>query len=236
MEYLEKQQIFNAQVQNVRMLNQAFAAIVRQINSQIRKGDEVGICLSTRLLLLTFDAWSEATFSKMIHSTGAFESSELIDIKACAARNIIDGWHKCIGICFEKAKNHTSIETIEYARSFVQKSISEDIVSSRRLRNKIAHGQWQVALNRSNDDIDHALTLSLQNLDPVEIIKLRERQMIVSQLVEDLVESPGKAFPRDCWNHYNKLREYIARSDAWTLVTKRSQLNLKTKSLRAKTV
>ena len=68
----DRLQIFHAQTDNVRMLNQARTQIKRAINSALRKGDKTSSQVHTKLLALVFCAWVEANFSKLIHTPSGF--------------------------------------------------------------------------------------------------------------------------------------------------------------------
>ena len=89
--------VYRAQTENVRMLNQARKQINKAINYALRKGDIVSSQVQTRILALVFCAWVEANFSKVIHTPYGFTLDEISQIKRAYQRpNLETGWKKCI--------------------------------------------------------------------------------------------------------------------------------------------
>lgn len=68
-----------------------------------------------------------------------------------------------------------------------------------RFRNKVAHGQWIVALNRENTAVNTKMTTELGELDTVVIWIWYRVHQHLSSIVEALIESPDRAFHRDYW-------------------------------------
>ena len=64
----DKLEIFKAQTQNVRELISAKVHLNRSINCSLRSNNNVSVNIHTKLLALTFCAWSEANFLKLIHT------------------------------------------------------------------------------------------------------------------------------------------------------------------------
>ena len=227
MNYQQRHQIYEAQTQNVRLLERAFAQIVRNCNLAIRRSDEQAIVIETRLLLVTYDAWSEASLSKLIHTPHGFTLAETQTIKSASKRDIVMGWQKCIDIGLAKAKPHTPHKTLQAAKRLLKDAVTETVSQPRLIRNKVAHGQWREALNRENTKLDAKLTNAIAALDPVVIETLKQRHVLVSQCIEDLIESPDKAFAEQYWRHFNELQRYVAMTKNWNLKSKRAVLTLK---------
>ena len=76
-----RQEIFEAQTQNVRALNRAWKKLNITLNNAIRKSDSHAIRIHTKVLVLVFCAWAEASFSKLIHTPYGFSNDEITQIK-----------------------------------------------------------------------------------------------------------------------------------------------------------
>ena len=120
-----------------------------------------------------------------------------------------------------KRKNSNYIPNI---RLELRRLIRQFIVEPSLLRNKIAHGQWLVALNRENTAENKELTNSLASLDIVEITKWFEIHGHISLIIEALIESPNRAFHKDYWIEITKLQEFIEKSKTWSLEQKVAKL------------
>ena len=66
--------------------------------------------------------------------------------------------------------------------------------NGKRLKQKIAHGQWIVALNRENNAQNPELTQKLAMLDFVEVTKWFEVHNYLGSIVRELVQSPQNEF------------------------------------------
>jgi hypothetical protein len=54
-------------------------------------------------------------------------------------------------------------------RQEIERLVKEHVVEPSLIRNKIAHGQWEIALNRNNSAVNPAITAAIQQLDIVVI-------------------------------------------------------------------
>ncbi len=92
------------------------------------------------------------------------------------------------------------------------------------LRNKLAHGQWCIALNRENDRVNADATAEIQNLNVIELYKRKQALEKLAQIIEDIIESPNKAHPRDYWPHIVDLEKTQLELSSWTMQKKIDQL------------
>jgi len=65
--------IFQAQVKNIKELDVAWRHLKRSINSDLVSNNPVSARIHTKNLALVYCAWSEAVFSKLIHTPHGFE-------------------------------------------------------------------------------------------------------------------------------------------------------------------
>jgi hypothetical protein len=112
-------------------------------------------------------------------------------------------------------------------RQELKRLIRQYIVEPSLLRNKVAHGQWKIALNRDNTAENHDLTNALNSLDIVTILRWFKIHKHISQIVEVLIESPNRAFHRDYWVEITELKEFLKKSETWSMEQKTSLLKRK---------
>ena len=224
----DRLQIFHAQTDNVRMLNQAQTQIKRAINSALRKGDKTSSQVHTKLLALVFCAWVEANFSKLIHTPSGFTLNEIHQIKEVQQNNSLEaGWKKCIELGLRKISNAGKSNYIPNVRKRINRIVDEYVVAPSKIRNKIAHGQWKIALNKSNTAKNNDITKELDDLDSVVISIWFQGQEYLSNIVETLIESPNRAFHRDYWTEIAKLEDFLQRSKNWNIDEKTKRLQSK---------
>ncbi|MBJ3816359.1 hypothetical protein F9C28_15870 [Shimwellia pseudoproteus] len=101
------------------------------------------------------------------------------------------------------------------------------IKSPSLIRNKIAHGQWLVALNRENTHINSEMATTLVNLDVVELTRFKDAFARMSRIVEDIIKSPNKAHLRDYWPQLEEFKRKQKEMSLWTVSAKISQLKNK---------
>jgi hypothetical protein len=230
-----KLEIYRAQVQNTRTLSRAWNQLKRQINLALRKGDDASAQIHTMLLALLFCAWAEANFSKLIHTPYGFEIDEIDQIKSTwSANGVGSAWNKCIELGLKRVGNIGKSNYIPNARQTLSRLVKEYIISPGLIRNKIAHGQWSVALNRENDAINHDIKRSMDNLDVVLIERWQKAHQSLSSIIEVMIESPNRAFHRDFWTELASLEKNLDIMSTWTLKSKIEKI--KRKQIRPKAI
>jgi hypothetical protein len=226
-EYKQRLDVFKAQTKNVRSLELAWGDINRQINASILTKNEKALITFTRLFAVVYCAIAEAYFSKIIHTPYGLELDELRQIKASGASNVKAGWLKCVELAVRKIKGKSN--HAPNVRKKLDRLIHDYIFDPSLIRNKLAHGQWTIALNRENTSTNGEITKSINELDVVEIYRRKKALEIISNIIEDIIESPTRAHPRDYWAHITSLENDLNKMKSWNLEKKRSAL-LKKKS------
>lgn len=222
----QKLQVFQAQVLNVRELEQAWRHIKRSINSDLVANNHTSARIHTKTLALIYCAWSEAIFSKLIHTPYGFELGEIEQIKTAQRTSIVEAWRKCIELASAKVGAGRS-NYLPNVRQRLDRLVNKYISAPSLVRNKIAHGQWVHALNRENTNLNNELTAQISNLDVVYLDILREAFTGVSEIVEAMIESPNKAFQRDYWTILTKIESHLAATERYTLADKIARLKSK---------
>ncbi|NIK31049.1 hypothetical protein FHY15_000145 [Xanthomonas arboricola] len=227
MDRKQQLEVFQAQTANLRVLEQAWKHTKRGIHRDLLANNKASVELQTKVLALTYCAWSEAAFSKLVHTPHCFELDEIRQIKAAGERgSIVSAWEKCVALALRKIQSRNG-NYVPNVKKELNSLIKTYIETPSQLRNKVAHGQWQVALNSKNTAQNPDLTVSLANLDLVKLDLLKEGCEGLCLIVEALVESPEKAFHRDYWQLLCQVKEKLAAASQFTLSQKLELLKKK---------
>jgi len=229
MDEIIRREIFHAQTTNVRELQRAWAQINRQVNSAILTSNATAIEVNTKLLALVYCAFSEALFSKLIHTPHGLDVAHINQIKSAANSNgIVSGWQKCAELGMQRSQSGKSNH-----RHNVLKKLSElidrFIFDPSLVRNKLAHGQWRIALNRENSAVNAEVTNEIREYDVVQLYRRKHALEKLAAILEDIIESANKTHHRDYWLHLTALEEDQRKMSGWTFEKKVAQL-LKKKS------
>jgi hypothetical protein len=103
------------------------------------------------------------------------------------------------------------------AQQKLEAAIDAHVFDPSLLRNKLAHGQWTIALNRDNDAIQEDYTTKIKELDIVKIAGWIAAHRLLANAVEHLIESPRKAFRRDWYQYVVDLEEQMVKAEKRTL-------------------
>lgn len=220
MDRKQQLEVFQAQTQNLRVLEQGWKHIKRGIHRDLLANNKVSAELQTKVLALTYCAWSEADFSKLIHTPHCFELDEIRQIKSAGERgSIVAAWEKCVALALRKIQSRNG-NYVPNVKQELNQLIKTYIETPSQLRNKVAHGQWQVALNSKNTAQNNDLTISLANIDLVKLDLLKQGCQSLCLIVEALVESPQKAFQRDYWPLLCQLKKQLDEASKFTIAQK----------------
>jgi hypothetical protein len=96
-----------------------------------------------------------------------------------------------------------------------------------QIRNKIAHGQWAVALNRTRTAVNPDISAQIQNLDVVTLDKWFEVAKVLAAIIEDMIESPERHFRGSYWVQLSRLEEQVNRMANWTRDSRVAELRRK---------
>ena len=106
----------------------------------------------------------------------------------------------------------------------MERLVAELVLEPSTLRNKIAHGQWRVPLNRANTSVNEKLEADLSKLDVVTVDTWKVRQQKLCELVELLIESPNKAFMATYWNLIEEIQDIGVKRKDWNAESKQTRL------------
>jgi hypothetical protein len=206
MDNKQKLAVYEAQVKNVRAIETSIRHIRRSINAALRNNQAPVADTFTKLYAVTFCAWAEANFSKVVHTPYGFDPGEIQQINVAKANGIASAWKKAVELAVKKLDARRG-SFMPNTRQKLEQAINDHVFEPSMLRNKLAHGQWVEALNRDNDKINSDLTLLISGLDIVKVDGWRACHKCLSDMVETLIESPKRTFVRDWWRAVAALDE-----------------------------
>lgn len=214
-------EVYRAQTINVRLLLRAKKQIIRMINQGLIKNNYSLVEIQTKLLLLTYNCWVEANFSKLIHTPHGFSLDEINQIKSIYRRSSFeDSWFKCLELGLRKVNPGKKSNYIPNISKKIKKIIEKFVIEPNSIRNRIAHGQWIIALNSENSNVNQEITANVQSIDLVIIEIWFRVQEYLFQIIESMIESPTHAFHKDLKNIFIELEDFIERSTKMNLSTK----------------
>jgi hypothetical protein len=220
----QRLQVFQAQTENVRQLEKTWSHVNRQINALILARDNSGLLIHTKILALTYCALAEALFSKLIHTPHGFDLGYIDQIKIASDRGgIKNGWLKCAELAISAVQGSKTSHG-QNVKKKLTRLIKLYIFDPSVMRNKLAHGQWVIALNKDNTAINKDVTKEIRDLTVVELYRRKSALAKLSIILEDIIESPNKAHHRDYWGHLVEYEEELKRMSAWTMEKKMEQL------------
>lgn len=219
---MTRQEIYDLYVlqsKNVRKLKKVEDNLVRTINTYLRKKDDFQVELNTKLYALVYCTLSESQFIQIVNTPDGFMDTEIEKIKTEKTKNgVVKAWELLFDMAFEKVNVNWKLDTdLLGRRSELQKIIDNYIKTPSELRNKIAHGQWDYALNRENTAENTSKTQELNNLTVIQITIWSETHQFLGLIVRDLIQSPKNGFHRHYWTNLVKLQQFIIKSNRWTM-------------------
>lgn len=218
--------VFRAQTKNVKAINKAWRHLNRTINLAYINGDSTSVETHTKCLSLLYCAHAEATLSKIIHTPHGFTLDEIKQVKETGKSSVTDAWVKCVDLALRKIKGVKGSHKPN-ARKKIGSLIESFIYDPSVLRNKLAHGQWNVALNRKNSKVNEEITTKINSITVIDLYRFKEAFENLFRIVEDMIESPEKTHHRDYWAHISQFEETQAKMSGWTIESKIQSLMAK---------
>lgn len=216
MDQAAKLAVFQAQVLNARSLKTTLRQVHRCVNDALRSNDQARVSAFTKTYALLFCSWAEANFSRIIHTPYGFEIDEIAQIQAAKGEGIAAAWKKAV----ELGLRHLDAKRGNFQPNTKQKLsevIELHVFDPSLFRNKLAHGQWSVALNRRNDSVEADRTAQIAALTVVQVSSWIRGHELMAEAVEALIESPRKAFMRDWYQYVVDLEASIIAAEQRTL-------------------
>jgi hypothetical protein len=228
MDRVDQLAIFKAETENVRRLDGARRQIRRTIQNALRRGDTPAEDAHSVVLALLYCAWLEALFVKITHTPYGLGVAELVRIREEQnASGIHQAWVRCVDVGLGRVAKGPRPNEIPNMRLRLNRLIDEFVQEPSVLRNKIAHGQWAVALNRERTAANPDVSARLQALDIVTLDRWFEVAKHLAEIIEALIESPERHFRGAYWSLVTQLEERVAEMSSWTRASRIAQLRRK---------
>lgn len=212
---------------NVKSLEAARKKINAQINDSLRRGDDFSLKLYTNLYLLIYNAWTEASLIKVVHTPFGFTTDE--KEKILTDKDVVNKWKKCVNTAFRKFRNSGS--EIPNKKRKIHKLLDDYLKNQARIRNKIAHGQWVYTLHRNNITHDSEVQTFIELIDVIQIDTWFEIFGEIVGIVRGLIDAKQKNNLLAHYNHYftrlTNIQKIIDERKTWTLEDKKQKLKLK---------
>ncbi|MGJ1323137.1 hypothetical protein ACR780_10625 [Sphingobacterium faecium] len=221
-------EFYNAYVVNVKDFLIAEKEIKRTINSALKKNKNNTVNVQTKIYALLYSTYSESSFMKMILTPHGFEQKYIVEI--LKQGSIQEKWYKTIELAFLKFNLSSKGSEVPNKIQELKKIILEFVVNPSVIRNKIAHGQFSIALNSYNTALNNDLSQKIEDLNVVYIYRLFEINKKLVAIIEDLIESPDKAHYAQYYAKYQFLIDYINKSKSWTVESKIGTKSMSKKS------
>ena len=212
--------VYEAACANVRELQTTRRTMDKMFNNALRNNAVEQINLLTKSYAQLYSAYAEASFLKLVYTPYVFIDTERK--KILSERNVENKWKKILELAFENLNNDSKGERANKELKLTR-IYKEYVVLPSQIRNKIAHGQWKVALNEDNTAINEDTTSRINDLDFVKIDYYFEIYTQFNQCIEDLLKSP-KTHYRDYYPRIIELEEYIEKHSTWTVETRKTRL------------
>jgi len=200
-------------------ISKSITQLNRSLNKSIRNNKHEEAYVHVRCLFLLWVSWLEVSMDLILHSANHITQKERYDIKK--SRREIDRWRKCIEICFKmyylkprrRVLNKINLGPTAYYRYQELNSILEKyIVSYIEIRNRLAHGQWYIAINSDGTGKNQRLTTELVTLSKREILSMKSIIKNFVDLVFVLTLSK-KDFSRKFDHHISRIDLAISEKE-----------------------
>lgn len=218
--------IFSVQTDNVRALEKAWEQGNRLLNESLRNQSEDAISIQTKLMALLFSSYTEAIFSKLIHTPNALTQVEINALKSKFKTNSYLGWVECLKVIVNKITGKDQSYKDKVIGD-VTTLLTNYIKEPSEVRNRMAHGQWVTALNTDNTKINNDLSNKIRMLDIIVLTRYKKSFTLLSQIIEDLVESPNKAHINTYQQKINEFNQEQIKMASWTLAGRITKLKPK---------
>ena len=210
--------LYRACVANSRDLRTSFRVVGRLINSALKRGDQVSERTLTRLYALTYSSYVEASFMKLVLTPHGFPQDQVDQILSMPS--VQAKWHRAIDLAFLDFSSARKSSEVPNKTKELKDFVDEYVVDPSKIRNKLAHGQFNVALNNTGTKINITKSNDLASMTSVDVYKWFMVHGMLSDIIEDLVESPDNAHNRNYYVKFQNLEAFITRTMSWTVATK----------------
>lgn len=219
------QELAKAHIKNLHSIRKATTQVNRTLNAAIKNCDELQERIYIRLLIILWMTWAECKLNALLteHPQVTDEDREYIDANS---RSELDRWNlilerfvrrRYLNADSDRELSRLTLGHTTFHRYMtLSELINNNIALYIEIRNRLAHGQWHIALNSQLSAKSPDLTQSIWKLSKVDVLILKRTLIIVSNAIRDLISS-SKAFENNFDKHLRDLdlakRQFEGRMD-----------------------
>ncbi|MEK6418109.1 MAG: hypothetical protein V4801_00735 [Burkholderia gladioli] len=205
------EELFKYHTQNLRALKSAKSQIAPLAKAAIATKRSAELSSLLRLYALLIGAWAEVRLLKVVHEPDAFSDAERLLI--LSEKTQLDQWKMLAETAFRKhyvIALPTPINKLPHSARSRFDAISElfdnELSTVITVRNKLAHGQWEYALNGTNDAIEQSI---MKELKKENYLSLQFKDDLISCIADiaNVLSVSQKAFERDFDQFYSKFEQ-----------------------------
>ena len=193
--------------------------LLRQLNRCLATNNLSAVESLTISFALMFSTWAEAQFMQVLHTPDFLQDSDIEDARA---KCIEKQWIYLLDKGFARVQENQPLK--DEKKHDIALIIQKNTVQASLIRNKLAHGQFQIALNREWTNKREDMTTQIAELDFVKIDYLFKIQQVIGFLIRDLVQSPGNSHHRFFEQHKAQLNKLAIEMDQRSFLTKKGKL------------
>jgi hypothetical protein len=190
--------IAKAHIKNLRSIRKATTQVNLALNEAIKREDELQESIYTRLLIFLWVMWAECKLNVLLTASPQVDDQDRDEILA-NCRNQIEKWN-CVLDKFIRRRyleddtkreiSRLSLGHTAYHRYATLNSlINDQLALYVGIRNRLAHGQWHIALTSDLATKNPELTQSIWKLDKSDTLVLKWTLIVLSEAMKNLIQS-----------------------------------------------
>ena len=219
------EELAKAHIKNLHSIRKATTQINRALNAAIKNRDELQERMYVRLIIILWMTWAECKLNALLteHPQVTDQDREHID---SSSRSELDRWNLILETFVRRRyldddpgrelSRLTLGHTTFHRYMTLSELINNNIALYIEIRNRLAHGQWHIALNSELSAKNPDLTQRIWKLSKVDVLILKRTLIVISRAISDLVSS-RKAFENGFDKHLRDLdlakRQFEGRMD-----------------------
>jgi hypothetical protein len=211
---MTRAEICEAHARNRAKLSTAITHLEIALNTAIRNNSKEQQHALIRVVVVLRMAWMESSFACLLHSKNVLSDNQVNFIRGYPSE--IAKWNGLCEFLFrlqylggkQKALNRVNLGVTPYTRfTLLQEVLDNYIAPFIELRNKLAHGQWYIALTNDGTNKSPDMTSTVWTLSKKETLLMKSITLAVVRLFGMLIVG-RKQFEAD----FDKVFEKIDRA------------------------
>ena len=199
--------------ENLRRVEFGIQQVQRDLRLHIARQNSTAEVAYTRMLSYLVVCWTEASLIKLLNEPGLFKPKEVEAI--LKKRTLESRWKSCLETAARKRfriPKKPIISSLPFTHRAYYKElvriISEELLPSIEVRNRVAHGQWQYAFTTDLSAFSPDIT-AIMHKDNILTIQLRVKVLkTMASIIGDYCRSPQVA-ARDFDKKYHVVEQQI---------------------------